>query len=97
MLIVIPGEMWFAAVSGTGDTAAALGIEVVLTVTMLGAAYLAAIHFTWPVALVWISLPAAWLVCLITWNCCRFAACQESMQGVWNRSSSRSSVRLVEK
>src|SRR5712691_851145 len=64
MLIVIPGEMWFAAVSGTGDTAAALGIELVLTVTMLGAAYLAAIHFTWPVALVWISLPAAWLVCL---------------------------------
>jgi len=54
LLIVIPGEMWFPVVSGTGDTAAALGIEVVLTVTMLGAAYLAAIHFTWPVALIWI-------------------------------------------
>jgi multidrug resistance protein, MATE family len=64
MLIVIPGEMWFAAVAGTGDTAAALGIELIATVTMLGAAYLAAIHFTWPVELVWISLPAAWLVCL---------------------------------
>jgi hypothetical protein len=38
MLIVIPGEMWFAAVSGTGDTAAALAIELVLTLTMLGTA-----------------------------------------------------------
>jgi MATE family multidrug resistance protein len=64
MLIVIPGEMWFAAVSGTGDTAAALGIELVLTCTMLSLAYLAAIHLTWPLELVWISVPASWLVCL---------------------------------
>ena len=64
MLIVIPGEMWFAAVSGTGDTAAALGIEIIVTVTMLGAAYLAAIHLTLPVEIVWVSVPAAWLVCL---------------------------------
>jgi len=64
MLIVIPGQIWFAAVSGTGDTAAALGIELIVTVTMIGAAYLAAIQFTWPVELVWMSLPASWLVCL---------------------------------
>ncbi len=64
MLIVIPGEMWFAAVSGTGDTVAALGIEVALTLTMLGTGYLAAIHLAGPVALAWVSLPAAWLVCL---------------------------------
>lgn len=64
MLIVIPGEMWFAAVSGTGDTAAALGIELVLTFTMLSLAYLAAIQLTWPLELVWISVPASWLVCL---------------------------------
>jgi len=64
MLIVIPGEMWFIAVSGTGDMAAALAIELVLTLTMLGTAYLAAIHLAWPVELVWLSLPIAWLVCL---------------------------------
>jgi MATE family multidrug resistance protein len=64
MLIIIPGEMWFVAVSGTGDTAAALAIEVVLTLTMLGIAYVAAIHLAWPVEFVWVSLPIAWLVCL---------------------------------
>src|SRR6266540_4049996 len=52
MLIAIPGEMWFVAVLGTGDTAASLGIEFVLTLTMLGAAYFGAIHMAWPVALV---------------------------------------------
>ncbi len=62
MLIAIPGEMWFVAVLGTGDTAASLGIEFVLTLTMLGAAYFGAIHMAWPVALVWLSLPIMWLV-----------------------------------
>jgi|SRR5262245_41101333 len=64
MLVVIPGEMWFVAVLGTGDTAASLGIEFVLTLTMLGLTYFGAIHMAWPVALVWLSLPIAWLVCL---------------------------------
>jgi len=64
MLIVIPGEMWFVAVSGTGDTPAALGIELVLTLAMLGAAYLSAIHLAWTVEFVWLSLPIGWLICL---------------------------------
>jgi multidrug resistance protein, MATE family len=64
MLIVIPAQMWFTAVVGTGDTAAALGIEFVLTLVMLGLTYLAAIHLAWPIALVWLSLPITWLVCL---------------------------------
>jgi len=64
MLIAIPGAMWFTAVLGTGDTAAALGIELVLTLTMLCIAYVAAIHFAWPVELVWLSVPISWLVCL---------------------------------
>lgn len=49
MLVAIPGEMWFGAVLGTGDTLAALGIEFVLTATMLGIAYLTAIPLRWPV------------------------------------------------
>jgi len=64
MLIVIPGGMWFAAVTGTGDTAVALGIEFVLTLTMLGIAYVAAIQLAWPVEFVWVSVPISWLVCL---------------------------------
>src|SRR5947207_13055260 len=64
-LIVIRGEIWFVAVTGTGDTAAALGIELTLTGTMLGIAYLTAVPLAWPCELVWLSLPIAWLVCLV--------------------------------
>jgi MATE family, multidrug efflux pump len=62
MLIAIPGEMWFVAVLGTGDTAASLGIEIALTLTMIGAAYFGAIHMAWSAPLVWMSLPIMWLV-----------------------------------
>jgi putative MATE family efflux protein len=65
MLIAIPGEMWFGAVVGTGDTKAALGIEGALTLVMLGLAWLAAIHMQWPQVLVWSSVPVASLVCLV--------------------------------
>ncbi len=64
MLIVIPGAMWHTAVVGTGDTAAALGIELLLTLVMLGITWVAAIHLAWPMALVWLSVPITWLVCL---------------------------------
>jgi len=64
MLITIPGQMWFVAVLGTGDTAASLGIELALTLTMIGATYFGAIHMAWPAPLVWLSLPISWLVCL---------------------------------
>jgi Na+-driven multidrug efflux pump len=62
MLIAIPGQMWFVAVLGAGDTAASLVIELALTLTMIGAAYFGAIHMAWPAPLVWLSLPIAWLV-----------------------------------
>jgi putative MATE family efflux protein len=65
MLIVIPGEMWFAAVLGTGDTPASLGIELVLTLSMLAVAYFAAIHLGWRVELVWLSLPISWSIGLL--------------------------------
>jgi len=62
MLMAIPGHMWFVAVLGTGDTAASLGIEFVLTLTMLGITYFSAIHLGWPVAFAWASLPISWLI-----------------------------------
>ncbi len=62
MLIAIPGELWFTAVIGTGDTAASFGIEVVLTIVMVGFTYLAAIHMSWPVSVVWLTVPITWLV-----------------------------------
>jgi Na+-driven multidrug efflux pump len=64
MLVAIPAEMWFTAVEGTGDTLAALGIDLLLTIVMLGATYCAAIHFAWPITVVWLAVPLTWLVCL---------------------------------
>src|SRR5205823_6245922 len=39
-------------------------ILLVLTLTMLCIAYVAAIHLAWLVELVWLSVPISWLVCL---------------------------------
>jgi putative MATE family efflux protein len=64
MLIAVPAEMWFTAVEGTGDTLAALGIDFLLTLVMLGVAYCAAVHLGWPISLVWTAAPVTWLVCL---------------------------------
>jgi MATE family, multidrug efflux pump len=64
MLVVIPADMWFTAVVGTGDTPAALGIEIVLTVVMLATTYVTAITLAGG-ALVWSSLGAAALVTLV--------------------------------
>jgi Na+-driven multidrug efflux pump len=52
------------AVEGTGDTAAALGIDFLLTLVMLGVTWLAAIHLQWPIAMVWLAVPVTGLVCL---------------------------------
>lgn len=64
MLVIIPGEMWFAAVVGTGDTPAALAIETIITIVMLVLTYVLAIGLSGKLELVWISLPIAWLTCL---------------------------------
>ena len=65
MLIVIPAEMWLTAVVGTGDTPAALGIEIALTIVTVGACYLAAIPMAGSLALIWSSLTLGWFVTLI--------------------------------
>ncbi|MFZ6047020.1 MATE family efflux transporter [Pseudomonas sp. CR3202] len=65
MLVAIPAEIWFTAVIGTGDTAAALVIEVFISLAMLGFAYVAAFHLALSVAMVWVSLPLASLVNLV--------------------------------
>jgi MATE family multidrug resistance protein len=64
LLVVIPGEVWLAAVVGTGDTRAAFVIELVLGTAMLGFAYSAA-SLALPLSLVWMSLPLGWSLGLI--------------------------------
>lgn len=63
MLVIIPAELWFTAVIGTGDTEAALGIETIFTFVMLVATYLLALQFPENLALVWIALPLSWITC----------------------------------
>ncbi len=65
MLIGIPAEMWCTAVAGTGDTTAALGIEFVATIAMIGLTWLAAIYLGWPMALVWMVVPITGILCLV--------------------------------
>jgi len=65
MLIVIPAEMWAAAVIGTGDTFASFWIEAALTVVMIGGAWLAGSVLHLPLYYVWMSVPIAWLSCWI--------------------------------
>ena len=62
MLVVIPAEMWLAAVFGTGSTDVALGIEVVASAVMLAGAYLAVIVLDLSLAYAWAGLAAAALV-----------------------------------
>ena len=64
MLVVVPAQMWFAALSGTGDTRAASMIELTLSGTMLGAAALAGLALRLPLEYIWLSVPLSWLVCL---------------------------------
>jgi len=78
MLIAIPAEMWFIAVEGTGDTAASLGIDLLLTVVMLGVTWFTAIHLGWPMAMVWLSVPIMWLACLA-------ASYGWMKSGIWKR------------
>ncbi|HET9234688.1 MAG TPA: hypothetical protein VFP10_11160, partial [Candidatus Eisenbacteria bacterium] len=65
MLIVIPAEMWAAAVIGTGDTFASFWIEAALTILMVGGAFLAGNVLHLPLDYVWMSIPLAWLACWI--------------------------------
>jgi putative MATE family efflux protein len=64
MLIAIPADIWYTAVVGTGDTAAAFAIELLRTMVMLCLTWFIAIHLAWPMSLVWLAVPIAWLVSL---------------------------------
>jgi putative MATE family efflux protein len=62
MVLVVPAEVWSAAVAGTGATYVALGIELVLTVVLLACTYAAAVTLGLPLAYEWASMGVAALV-----------------------------------
>jgi putative MATE family efflux protein len=65
ILIVIPAEMVFSAVAGTGDTRTTLLIEVALSGTVLLYAYAAGILMGWPLAAIWVGEIVGWFVCFL--------------------------------
>lgn len=65
VLIVIPAEMVFSAVAGTGDTRTTLLIEIVLSTTILLYVYTAGIVFGLPLAAIWVGEIVGWLVCFL--------------------------------
>jgi multidrug resistance protein, MATE family len=64
MVIVIPAEVWLAALFGTGDSDAALAIEVAATAAMLVYTYVAALVLDVRLEYIWLGLPIASLVTL---------------------------------
>lgn len=64
MVLVVPAEIWLAAVAGTGATDVAFAIETVLTVVLLACTYAAAITLDLSLAYAWTSVGIAALVSL---------------------------------
>jgi Na+-driven multidrug efflux pump len=62
MLLVIPADIWLAAVIGTGGADAGVGIELVLTSTFLVCAFLTTITFELSITYTWASLALASLM-----------------------------------
>jgi Na+-driven multidrug efflux pump len=72
--IVIPADMFFNAVAGTGDTPAVLFIEIALSICIIGLAYSFMLLLGWPIATVWLAEAAGWILCLMlssAWLRCR--------------------------
>jgi len=51
-------------VVGTGDTLAVLGIQVLISACVLGAAYYLALVLALPLAYVWLAELLGWAICL---------------------------------
>ena len=60
----IPGQIYSYAVYGTGDSLSSLGIEVVTSTCLVGAAYAIAVLLSLPLAYTWMALGISWIVCL---------------------------------
>jgi putative MATE family efflux protein len=65
VLILIPAEIVFAAVAGTGDTRSTLFIETALSTTVLAWVWVAAIVAAQPLSVVWAGEIVGWTVCLL--------------------------------
>lgn len=65
ILIAVPGEAFFTAIVGAGDTRTSLSIQAITTVITVTSVYLIAIVLKLDPPFVWLSEVLSWSVCLI--------------------------------
>jgi putative MATE family efflux protein len=65
MLLAVPGETFYSAVAGTGDTVAMLLIQLLMSACALLWAYAAALVLEWPPGAVWLAEAIGWALCLL--------------------------------
>jgi Na+-driven multidrug efflux pump len=77
-LVAVPADIIASAVAGTGDTMVTLGIELIVSLCVLGYAYYAAFIASFSLESIWIAEIIGWSVCLLlSWAWLR--------SGVWKR------------
>jgi len=77
-LLAVPADIIASAVAGTGDTMVTLGIELIVSLSVLGYAYYAAFIADFSLESIWIAEIIGWSVCLLlSWVWLR--------SGVWKR------------
>ena len=62
---LVPADIIGSAVAGTGDTAATLAIEIVVSLFVLGYAYYAALIAGFSLSSIWFAEVIGWVVCLV--------------------------------
>ena len=68
ILIAVPGEAFYSAIVGTGDTRAILTIQIIVTLFTLTFAYIAAFVLQLELEYIWLAEVFGWLVCLsLSW------------------------------
>lgn len=77
-LVAVPADIIASAVAGTGDTIITLGIELIVSMSVLGYAYYAAFIAGFSLESIWVAEVIGWAVCLLlSWSWLR--------SGVWKR------------
>ncbi|HEX5623039.1 MAG TPA: MATE family efflux transporter [Sulfuricurvum sp.] len=79
-MIAVPGDIIGSAVAGTGDTAASLIIEIMVSLCVLGYAYYAAL-------IAGLSLSSIWFAEVIGWSVCLVLSWLWLQSGFWKRLS----------
>ncbi len=65
ILIAVPGEAFYSAIVGTGDTRVILSIQIIVTIITLLCAYSAVFILKLNFEYIWLAEVLGWLVCLL--------------------------------